>query len=121
MIKPSDKSDRRECREGWVACRAAWRIWLSKGARKLAERSREKMRWWAAARSQQSGALRPEPPERFGAAHCWAASSGEVETFLREYDEVKHPLSREDEAALEAAREDFDRRLRVIFGERPND
>lgn len=71
MTKPSDKSDRRECREGWVACRAAWRIWMSKGARKLAERTREKMRWWAAARSQQSGDLRPEPPERFGAAPGW--------------------------------------------------
>lgn len=40
----------------------------------------------------------------------------EVETFLREYDEGKHQLSPEDEATLEASREDLNRRLRAIFG-----
>lgn len=48
-------------------------------------------------------------------------SPSEVEKFLKEYDEGKHPLRPEDEKALERSRDDLARRIREILSKRPND
>lgn len=56
-------------------------------------------------------ALRPElnPP-----------TESEIDQFIREYDEGKHPLSPEDEAALERAHGEFVRKLHAIYAKPPN-
>jgi hypothetical protein len=47
--------------------------------------------------------------------------NAEVETFLKEYNEGKHPLPPEYATALEASRDDLMRRVREILRQRSNE